>query len=460
MSGKLPNGNWAKKAKENLRFLSLRRLLPRSLFGRSLLIIITPIVLMQVIATFMFFDRHWSKMAQRMSFAVAGEIGLVANSIEDNPTRENVEHLVKLAAQDLELLISFDKGAQIDSTKVKPFNHVWESMVGESLTKELRGQVRRPFVLEVDFQEKWVEISVQLENGVLNASVPQRRLFSSSAYIFLLWMIGSSIVLLLIAILFMRNQIRPIRKLAVAAERFGKGGDVPSFKPSGAREIRQASEAFLQMHKRIKRQIAQRTDMLAGVSHDLRTPITRLKLQMEMMGDTPDILAMKSDLAEMEKMIAGYLDFVRGEGHEQLKLVDLSGLVEKVAFDTRRRGADVTVSVEEKVQLMLRPMAFERCLTNLMNNAVRYAKHIWVAARREEGRLKITIDDDGPGIPEEEYEEVFKPFYRVDHARDTATGNVGLGLPIAMDIVYGHGGKIELARSEHGGLQVKISLPL
>ena len=351
-----------------MKFPSIKSFLPRSLFGRSLLIIITPIVLIQVIATFMFFDRHWSKMARRMSFAVAGGIALIARTIEENPDQPNVERIIKLAAQDLELLASYDENASLDAEKITPYSHVWESMVGESLTRELHGQLRRPFALNVDFEEKWVEVSVQLEKGVLNVSLPQRRLFSSSAYIFLLWMIRASIILLLIAILFMRNQIRPIRKLAVAAERFGKGWDVPSFKPSGAREVRQASEAFLQMHKRIKRQIAQRTDMLAGVSHDLRTPITRLKLQLAILGDSPDAAAMKQDLAEMEKMIEGYL--------------------------------------------------------------------------------------------EDQYEDVFKPFYRVDQARDTGSGSVGLGLPIAMDIVYAHGGKIELGKSPHGGLRVMITLPL
>ncbi len=442
------------------RGLTIKSFLPRSLFGRSLLIIITPIVLIQVIATFMFFDRHWSKMAQRMSFAVAGEVALIAKTIEENPDQANVERIIKLAAQDLELLASYDENAALDAEKITPYSHVWESMVGESLTRELHGQLRRPFSLNVDFEEKWVEVSVQLEKGVLNVSLPQRRLFSSSAYIFLLWMIGASIILLLIAILFMRNQIRPIRKLAVAAERFGKGWDVPSFKPSGAREVRQASEAFLQMHKRIKRQIAQRTDMLAGVSHDLRTPITRLKLQLAILGDSPDATAMKQDLAEMEKMIEGYLDFVRGEGVEQLSLVDLNAMLDKVAQDARRQGHEASVNLDEPVQLMLRPMAFERCLANLVNNAVRYGDHVWIGAQRFEDRLEITVDDNGPGIPEDQYEDVFKPFYRVDQARDTGSGSVGLGLPIVMDIVYAHGGKIELGKSAHGGLRVMITLPL
>ena len=440
--------------------LLIKKFLPRSLFGRSLMIIMTPILLIQIIATFVFFDRHWSKMAQRLSFAVAADITAISYSLEQDPSAENMERIIKLASQHLDLLVSYQAGATLEEQSRAEKSHVWATMVGESLATAMNNQLRRPFILDVDFEEKWVQVGVQLEGGVLNLSVPQRRLFSSSAYIFLLWMIGVSAVLLVIAILFMRGQIRPIRKLAVAADRFGKGWDAPSFKPTGAREVRQAAEAFIKMRERIQRQISQRTDMLAGVSHDLRTPITRLKLQLEMMGDTPDIRAMKQDLGEMEKMIAGYLDFVRGEGHEQPKLVDLASLLEKLSADIRRQGVEAEIAVEPGVQLMLRPMAFERALSNIVSNAMRYADHIWMTLHGAEQRVEIIIEDNGPGIPAELHEEVFKPFYRGEAARDTAEGSVGLGLPIAQDIVHAHGGHIELSQSQYGGLRVRIILPL
>jgi len=438
----------------------LKRIVPKTLFARSLLIIVTPIFLIQVIATFVFFDRHWNKMTSRLAYGVAGEIAMMATSIEQDPSSDNVIELSGYAGSNLDLLISFHNGETLkeeDRSFVKP---VWEYMVSETLSREIKSKVARPFLLDVDLKEKWVQVSIQLDNGVLDVSLPQRRLYSSSGYIFLLWMIGTSIVLLIIAILFMRNQIRPIRRLSIAAERFGKGRDVHNFKLEGAAEVRQAGQAFLDMRKRIQRQISQRTAMLAGVSHDLRTPLTRLKLQLEMMGDSPDIDAMKNDIAEMERMIGGYLEFVRGEGEEPISLTDINDLMDKIVISTRRQGRDLTMQKGEAVTLMLRPMAFERCLMNLVNNAGKYADHIWVSAQRIEGRIEITVDDNGPGIPEDEYEEVFRPFYRVDGSRNPETGGVGLGLPIAMDIVHSHGGKIWLERSAYGGLRAVIQLPV
>jgi two-component system, OmpR family, osmolarity sensor histidine kinase EnvZ len=439
---------------------SIKAFLPRSLFGRSLLILIIPIVLIQVITAYVFFDRHWNKMTMRLAYAVAGEVAVVAHAIEDGNDTSKLQNIISYADEHLGLLISFNKGAKLGAESKTTTIHVWESMVAHTLVRELNTALRKPFTLDIDFQEKWVRLAVQLDNGVLNVTLPGRRLFSSSGYIVLLWMIGSSIVLLMVAILFMRNQIRPIHKLAVAAEWFGKGRDVPAFKPTGAREVRQAAQAFMDMHKRIKRQIEQRTAMLAGVSHDLRTPLTRLKLQLAMLGDSPDVNAMKNDIAEMEKMIGGYLDFVRGEGDEQPEYVSLEVLLEKIVMAAKRQGIDASVSIAQDVNLTVRPMAFERAISNLISNAAKHAKKIWISAAIENEKLELSIEDDGPGIPEDQYEEVFKPFYRVDSSRNAETGGVGLGLPIAMDIINGHGGKIWLEKSSHGGLNVRIRLPL
>ncbi len=440
----------------------IKNVLPKTLLGRSLLIMITPVFLIQVISTFMFFDRHWNKMATRLSYAVAGELVMLGTLIEKNPEPQNVQALIALADDKLGLIISYEAAGLLDKTTQGKASERWADYIAQTFTHELAQQTTKKFTVDVDFEEKWVEVGIQLEKGVLRASLPQRRLFTSTTYIFLLWVYGSSAVLLLIAVLFMRNQIRPIRKLAIAAERFGKGRDVENFKVEGAREVRLAGQAFVDMRTRIQRQIQQRTAMLAGVSHDLRTPLTRMKLQLALLGDSPDIDAMKGDIDEMEKMIDGYLNFVRGEGNEAPELTDIVHLIESVIVSAKRQGCEIhfTPQKTESTSVALRPLAMKRCLTNLIGNAAKYAKTVWVSVENiDKGAIQISIEDDGPGIPEAQYEEVFKPFYRVDSSRNTQTGGVGLGLPIAKDVVHAHGGLIELERSEHGGLAVKISLP-
>lgn len=440
---------------------SLKMLLPRTLFARSLLILIVPVLLIQMVTTYVFFDRHWNKMTMRLAFAVAGEIAVMVEAIEDGSDSARIARMSGYAADKLDLRMVFEPGEKLSEEERKTHGLVWESMVIRTLAQELAGQMPgRVFTLDVDFNEKWIWVAVQLENGVLKVTLPQRRMFSSSGYIVLLWMMGASIILLSVAVLFMRNQIRPIRKLAVAAERFGKGRDVPSFRPQGATEVRQAAQAFIDMRDRIRRQVEQRTAMLAGVSHDLRTPLTRLKLQLAMLGDSPDVEAMKSDIQDMERMIGGYLDFVRGEGDEATSFINVNQLIEKVAVAGRRAGINVQSAMAGEISMMLRPMAFERCVLNIVNNAGKFAKNIWVSAGVVEDELEIAVDDDGPGIPEDQYDEVFKPFYRVDTSRNLETGGVGLGLPIAMDIVHAHGGRIWLDRAPQGGLRVMIRIPL
>lgn len=436
---------------------SLKSMLPHTLFGRSLLILVLPVLLIQMITTIVFFDRHWTKMTSRLAFAVAGEVAVVTHVLEGGGQTD----ILNYVGQHLEINAQFEPGAEFNPADQRVSRGTWESMVTRTLVKELGQAVRRPFYVTLDLQAKDLYIAVQLSKGVLKMTIPTRRLFSSSSYIFLLWMFGSSLILLAIAILFMRNQIRPIRRLAVAAERFGKGRDVPSFRPSGAREVRQASQAFIDMHRRIKRQMEQRTAMLAGVSHDLRTPLTRLKLEVEMMENEADKKAMKDDILEMERMIGGYLEFVRGEGDEDALRIDLQSLMFTVMDKYRRQGLIIHDDIAPDLQIMLQPMAFQRCLGNLLGNAAAHADTVWVGARyAEDDRIEIAIEDNGPGIPEGEYDDVFKPFYRGDTARNTKTGSVGLGMPIAMDVVHSHGGKIWLEKSEHGGLKVCIRLPV
>jgi two-component system osmolarity sensor histidine kinase EnvZ len=438
-----------------------RHVVPGSLLGRSLLILIIPILLIQVITIFVFFDRHWSKMTDRLAFGVAGEIRMMADAIERNPDNpERVELITGYAAKSLQILISFNPEEVLEDPQTLQSSGLWASLVTQSLADQLNANLGRPFRIDADSQEKWFEISVQLQEGVMHVSVPERRVYSASGYIFLIWMFVISTVLMVMAILFMRGQIRPIRKLAMAAERFGRGQDSPAFKPEGAREVRQAAEAFIEMRNRLKRQIEQRTLMLAGVSHDLRTPLTRLKLQLSMEGDRPATREMKQDVEDMERMIAGYLDFVRGEGEEEAVRFDLIPLIRRSAETAHRQGKDVHLAIPDSLDLTLKPMAFQRALDNLIGNAVRYADSIWITVHPEHEFVLIRIEDNGPGIPAELYEDVFKPFTRVDSSRNADTGGVGLGLPIAMDAVHAHGGKIWLEKSGHGGLLVGITLPL
>lgn len=435
---------------------SIKKILPRTLFGRSLLILVTPVILIQLITTYIFFERHWTKVTDRLAFSVAGEIAMVADRIEQERIGESSKEQMADYATHLEMLVSYEEGKEISADAQND-----ASIVARILSKAMDQQVRRPYVIEVDIDGKRVRASVQLEKGLLYVSLPQRRLFSSSGYIFLLWMIGTSIVLLAIAILFMRNQIRPIRRLAVVAERFGKGQETPaSFKPEGAYEVRQAAEAFLKMRERINRQVQQRTDMLAGVSHDLRTPLTRMKLAAAMMEDTPDREALQRDIDDMEHMVDGYLDFVRGEGQEVAQRVNLSEDLDIICSDAKKAGADISLDCRGDLSMLLRPVAFKRSINNLVSNARKYGDKIEVRAVREANHIVITVDDNGPGIPADKYEDVFKPFYRVDSSRNLSTGGVGLGLPIAKDIILAHGGQISLGQSGLGGVRVTVMLPV
>ncbi|NQV46211.1 MAG: HAMP domain-containing protein, partial [Rhodospirillaceae bacterium] len=279
-------------------------------------------------------------------------------------------------------------------------------------------------------------------------------------YVFGLGMIGTSLILFAVATIFMRNQVKPIRRLAEAADDFGKGRDVHSFKLEGASEVRQAASAFVAMRDRIQRQISQRTDMLAGVSHDLRTPLTRMKLQLEMAGGGDGLDDLKGDIAEMEHMLEGYLAFARGEGDEEPRPMDLGALMGGIVQQARRKGSVIDLHVESDIMVPLRPNAFKRALTNLIENAARYGEHVSVRAGCREDAIEIIVDDDGPGINAEFRDDVFKPFFRVEGSRNTGTGGVGLGLTIARDVVRGHGGDIELQDSPGGGLRVRIRLPV
>lgn len=436
--------------------LGIKRFLPRTLFGRSLLIIVTPVILAQAVATWIFYDRHWDTVTNRLAFAVAGDIAMVINMLDRDPSQAGREWTLTATARSTDLIVTLEPGKQLSDDR-PPLRGLLERTLGKALDE----RVGRPFSINTRVAHEWYEIRVQMPDGVLSVMSPERRLFTPTSYIFILWMVGSASVLFAVAIVFMRNQIRPIKRLAAAADALGKGRDVPHFKMEGATEVRQAASAFLLMRERIQRQITQRTEMLAGVSHDLRTPLTRMRLALDMVGEGPEVEELLTDVAEMETMIEGYLAFARGEGAEAVQPADLTRILNEAASGARRAGAEVTLSVEPAMVLPLRPNAVRRCIDNVLGNATRYAGTIWMkAARKPDGTIEVVIDDDGPGIPANSREDVFKPFFRLDSSRNADTGGSGLGMTIARDVVRSHGGDIALGDSPQGGLRVTIRLPL
>jgi two-component system osmolarity sensor histidine kinase EnvZ len=302
-------------------------------------------------------------------------------------------------------------------------------------------------------------VQVQLPTGVLTATMSHKRLTTSTTYIFILWMIGSSVVFFIVAAMFLRNQVKSLRRLAAAADGFGKGRPISFSKVEGALEVRQAAVAFIQMRDRIQRQIRQRTEMLAGVSHDLRTPLTRMKLALELMGDDSTLAELKSDVAEMEHLVQIYLDFARGEGTETAVATDIAQLLQDIAAAMRREGTAVSLDQPKELVVPIRPNALRRCLGNLIANGARYGTHVWLTGRQVEDGVDILVDDDGPGIPPGERDHVFQPFIRLDSSRNPTTGGIGLGLTIARDVARSHGGDVRLETSPQGGLRARVHLP-
>lgn len=434
---------------------ALKRLLPRSLFARVLLILLLPVVLAQLVATYIFFDRHWESLTNRLAYGVAGDVALAVATLQGPGTPEDIAGRLALIAHHTDLRLRLDPGGALVS---RSDTH---GMINAALHRALALRLEEnSFAITDRTAERLRDVQVRTPAGVLHVTIPQRRLSSSTASVFLLWMTGSAVVFLGIAVLFMRNQIRPIRRLAHAAEQFGKGQDVVGFKPEGALEVRRAAQAFLVMRERIRRQIRQRTDMLAGVSHDLRTPLTRMKLQLELMKPQEGLDELRTDIADMEQMVAGYLAFARGAEGEASQPADLVALLEGIVADARRQsGRDITLMAPASCSLTLRTQALRRCLGNLVGNAVRYGNTVRVSLEEAETAVFVQVDDDGPGIPEDRRGDVLRPFVRLEDSRNPDTGGVGLGLTIASDIAKGHGGDLTLATSPAGGLRATVRLP-
>lgn len=436
--------------------LGIKKILPRGLLGRSLLIIVIPLVLLQIVTGIIFYDRHWSTVSRHRALALAGEISLVTLLRSQAEPRFSETELAYLAAITVRLEFEvLSEGPVIDGTFEPQGN------LQKTLAKALDGPFRNAYIIDTESQPDRVIVWLKINNEIIRVTTDSERLISSTTSIFIYWMVGTSIILFAVATLFMRNQVRPLRRLARAAESFGKGHIETAFEPSGATEVRQAATAFLAMRERIIRQVQQRTLMLAGVSHDLRTPLTRMKLQLAMLPKDADAADMQNDVTEMENMISGYLDFVRGDGDEKTQAIRIDELILEVAKDARINENEIETGDLDESEITVRRDAFKRCLTNLVTNGLRYgAEKVRISATDIGGHLAITIDDDGPGIPEALREDVFRPFYRIDASRNTDTGGTGLGLSIAQEIVHAHGGKITLNDSPMGGLRAEILLPI
>lgn len=438
--------------------------LPKGLLGRSLLILVTPLVLLQLVSAYVFYGTHWDMVTRRLSTGLAGDIGTVADLLRLYPGRANREAIFTTAGWRMGAEFGLEEGGILKHTGMLGAASPLETLLtGYSLETNLMGamaeRLGRPVFIDTVHSERTILIKVQLKDGVLTVRVSRKRLYSPTTTIFVLWMVGTSMLLFGIATLFMRNQVRAVRRLAAAADSFGKGLDVPNFRAEGAAEVRQAAAAFTLMRDRLKRQVAQRTEMLAGVSHDLRTPLTRMKLQLAMMTGE-DVADLTEDVADMERMVEGYLAFARGEGTEKAEQTDLVALLEDVAGKLRREGAAVDLHCEEEITLLCRPHAMARTLMNLAGNAVRYGRHVAIRAGRRADGIEVIIDDDGPGIPADKREEVFKAFVRLESSRNPQTGGVGLGLTIARDVARAHGGDLLLSESPEGGLRATIRLPI
>ena len=434
--------------------IPVKRLLPSSIFGRSLLIVLTPIVILQIVVAIVFYERHWDTVTRRLTAAVAGDVSTLIWMMNTYDTEDEQSLVFRIGRIHLDLEAYYRPGERLPD--VLP--SIGSSDLEEELARSLNERVGRRFTIDTEAGDRNILIKVELREGVLDVYVFEKRLTSSTTDIFVFWLVGTSLVVALIAAYFLRQQIRPIRRLAAAADGFGKGRTDVDLKPSGAREVRQAANAFLMMRERILRQIGQRTQMLAGVSHDLRTPLTRMKLQLAMLGDDPGAAELKGDIADMERMVDGYLAFARGEGEESVAKTDLGAMIQEVAASAH--GCTVETAVEDGLEVEIRPDAFKRCLTNLVDNAQRYADRVCIDAKKIAKSIVITIDDDGPGIPEESREAAFRAFFRLDSSRNPDTGGTGLGLTIARDIARSHGGDLTLAKSPLGGLRARLVVPV
>lgn len=433
-------------------FVYLKKYMPKTMLGRSLAILITPMILVQLITGYVFWDRHWSKFTGRVAHQISQNVAAVLEMSSSAPMSEmHIEQLNDFAQRHFDMTVSYEKpGTPFVKKTLRALK--WREHIVENA---LSHAISYPFNVRVVKED--VRIHVSTMRGIYHFSFTKRILFPRSTPIVIWWEVGAPIFFLLIAISFMRNQIRPMQTLAHAVDEFGKGRDVGGIKPSGALEVRRVARAFNAMRDRILKQITQRTEMLAGISHDLKTPLTRMELQLALMKQSEDIQNLRSDVKEMERMVEEYLAFARGEEGESSKSINIRTTIQNLV--DAKESQRVHIDALENVFLEAKPIALKRALRNIVGNALRYGTNVWISSHLTAKNLRLTFDDDGPGIPEDRREDVFRPFVRLDASRNTQTGGYGLGLSITRDIIVNHGGTIKLTESPQSGLRVTLTLP-
>ena len=431
----------------------VKNLLPKRLFYRALLIVATPVILLQLVVTIVFFDSLWIKTNKGLTRALVSEIDtfIVAYDNEDN----DKEYLIDLFSIYLDLNIKFIEDDEFDFK----INERWFSPLDRSLRRELKSSIgNQKFWFSTTDYLELINVRIKYKNGYFEFLFPKDRVSNSSARLFGLWITVPAIVLIVIAMIFLKNQTRPITNLARAAEKFGRGEDVDEYRPSGSLEIRQAGYEFEKMRKRIQRHLNQRSEMLSGISHDLRTPLTRMKLQLAFIKDQEISSKLSEDINEMEKMLNEYLQFTSSNFSEKNEIFNISLLMDEIIH--KYENKNISKDIIGEIYINGRKNLLRRCFNNIIDNAIKYGSKVDVSLSKKSKNLFIIIGDDGPGIPEAEYNNVFKPFYKIDKGRAEAKSSVGLGLSIASDIIRSHGGYIRLNKSKLNGLEVKIFLPV
>ena len=428
----------------------IKKLLPKQLFYRALLIVAIPIIILQLTISIVFFDSLWIKTNKGMTRALIGEIKTFINAYEKE--EYNKDSLIILFQEHLDFNVKFEP------YKILPKEDLerWFSPIDRNLRRELKSKISN-YWFDTTSYKNLIDLKIKYGDGYFQFYIPKERVTSSSARLFAFWITLPAFLLITIAIIFLKNQTRPIINLARASEKFGRGEDIEEFRPSGALEIRQAGFEFEKMRKRIIRHLNQRSEMLSGISHDLRTPLTRIKLQLSFIKDKEISKKLSDDVEEMEKMLNEYLQFASSRSAEITETFDLSELLKTTIMKYEKK--EITTDISKEVFLDGRKNLMQRCFSNLIDNAIKYSANVYISLRKLNNNILITIDDDGPGIPENERENVFKPFYKIDKSRGDSKSSVGLGLSIASDIVKSHGGNIKLETSPTNGLRIKVILP-
>ena len=448
----------------NARLNMLKKFTPRTLFGRSMLIVVMPVIILQIIMAIIFFNNHWDNITRRLSLGIGGDIATIIDLLEKKESPKS--SIEEIARRFMDLRFNYLPNEKISKTVIrnKPLLNIPDKM----LNKALGEKISKPYSIDTVNFGNLIKIEVQMTNGILKILSNRKRVDSTSAIIFVLWMIGTSIILILVAIIFLKNQLRPIKELSIIADKLGKGHQVNKIKPSGAIEIRQAMKAFMAMRDRIKKSTEKRTEMLAGVSHDLRTPLTRMKLDLALIGKKFDVSALETDVRHMEEMIKGYLNFAKEQNLDKRIKTNINLLVEQIIKETKIYEYKIDNKINFSKEYFIEPNSLKRCITNLIENSIKYAPNhhntsqviIRISSIEEEKQIHIILDDNGKGISPDKFNDAFAPFTRLGDTMNSVDAGVGLGLTISKDIARSHGGDLSLSKSDLGGLRATLTIPV